>query len=88
MTPVDVAICNIWFDGAYLRLLLHVGSLRRELRLLGFEESAARWLDGEIAARYKGLGLKGKVSVLRDVDEGDLLIGAGEVLGEEDGSGE
>lgn len=58
------------------------------MRLLGFEESAARWLDGEIAACYKGLELKGKVSVLRDVDEGDLLIGAGELLGEEDGSGE
>jgi hypothetical protein len=61
MTPVEVAICKIWFDGAYLRLLVHVGSLRRELRLLGFEESTAMWLNGEISGAVQRLGVKGKV---------------------------
>ena len=61
MTPVDAATCKIWFDGAYLRLLLHVGSLRRELRLLGFEDGVASWLDREMQDRFKGMGLKGQV---------------------------
>jgi hypothetical protein len=61
MTPIDAATCKIWFDGAYLRLLLHVGSLRRELRLLGFEDGVASWLDREMQNRFKGMGLKGQV---------------------------
>jgi hypothetical protein len=64
MTPTDTAICKIWFDGTYLRLLLHVGSLRRELRLLGFEEGVASWLDKEMQNRFKGIGLKGQVRYL------------------------
>lgn len=61
MTPIDAATCKIWFDGAYLRLLLHVGSLRRELRLLGFEDGVASWLDREMQNRFKGMELKGQV---------------------------
>jgi hypothetical protein len=61
MTPLDAAICKIWFDGAYLRLLLHIGSLRRELRFMGFGEEVAQWLSKEIENRFRGLGLKGKV---------------------------
>jgi hypothetical protein len=62
MTPTEKAISKIWFDGAYLRLLVHVGSLRRELRLLGFEDSVALWLDYEICAGFQRLGDRGKVS--------------------------
>jgi hypothetical protein len=61
MTPIHAATCKIWFDGAYLRLLLHVGSLRRELRLLGFEDGVASWLDREMQNRFKGMELKGQV---------------------------
>jgi hypothetical protein len=64
ITPLDAAICKIWFDGAYLGLLLHIGSLRRELRFMGFEEEVAQWLSREIENRFQGLGLKGKVSSL------------------------
>jgi hypothetical protein len=62
MTPVDAAICKVWFDGGYLRLLLHIGSLRRELRLLGFEDSLAEWLSRELGVRLKAAEMKGKVS--------------------------
>ncbi|KAE9363728.1 hypothetical protein N431DRAFT_117528 [Stipitochalara longipes BDJ] len=60
MTPVDVAICKIWFDGGYLRLLFHIGSLRRELRLLGFEDAVAEWLSREIGMRSRAPEMKGK----------------------------
>ena len=62
MTPTEKAISKIWFDGAYLRLLVHVGSLRRELRLLGFEDGIALWLDCEICVGFQRLGDRGKVS--------------------------
>jgi hypothetical protein len=61
MTSVDVAISKIWFDGAYLRLLVHVGSLRRELRLLGFEEKTALWLNSEICGAVQRLSVRAKV---------------------------
>jgi hypothetical protein len=63
MTPTEAAISKIWFDGAHLRVLLHVESLRRELRLLGFEDEVANWLSRELLERFKELGLKGKVRV-------------------------
>jgi len=62
MTPIDAAICKIWFDGGYLRLLLHIASLRRELRLLGFEDALADWLSKEIGMRCRASQMKGKVS--------------------------
>lgn len=62
VSPIDAAICKIWFDGTYLRLLMHVGNLRRELRLIGFEEAVAQWLDQEMRQRFNGLGIKVKVS--------------------------
>jgi hypothetical protein len=43
--------------------LLHVESLRRELRLLGFEDEVANWLSRELLERFKELGVKGKVRV-------------------------
>lgn len=61
MSPTDAAISKIWFNGAHLRLLLHIGSLRRELRLLGFEDEVANWLSRELLEKFKELGLKGKV---------------------------
>jgi hypothetical protein len=63
MTPTEAAISKIWFDGSHLRVLLHVESLRRELRLLGFEAEVANWLSRELLERFKELGLKGKVRV-------------------------
>jgi hypothetical protein len=63
MTPTDAAIYKIWFDGAHLRLLLHIGSLRRELRFLGFEDEVANLLSRELHEKFKELGLKGKVRV-------------------------
>jgi hypothetical protein len=59
----SLAISKIWFDGAHLRVLLHVESLRRELRLLGFEDEVANWLSRELLERFKELGVKGKVRV-------------------------
>ena len=61
MTPTDAAICKIWFDGGHLRLLLHIASLRRELRLLGFESALAEWLSKEIGMRCRAAQSKGKV---------------------------
>jgi hypothetical protein len=61
MSPTEAALSKIWFNGAHLRLLLHIGSLRRELRLLGFEDEVASWLSRELLERFKELGLKGKV---------------------------
>lgn len=63
MSPTEAAISKIWFNGTHLRLLLHIGSLRRELRLLGFEDEVANWLSRELLERFKELGLKGKVRV-------------------------
>lgn len=63
MSPTEAALSKIWFNGAHLRLLLHIGSLRRELRLLGFEDEVASWLSRELLERFRELGLKGKVRV-------------------------
>jgi len=42
------AIARVWFNGDKLRVLSHVRTLKRELKLLGFEEGFAGWVDRKV----------------------------------------
>lgn len=87
MTPTEMALSRIWFDGPGMNILVHVGGLRRELRMLGFENGTAAWLDGQISASVRRLGAKAEVCfvlVETELEEANDW-GVGTVLGEEDG---
>jgi hypothetical protein len=65
MAPKDSdtfgAIKRVWFDGDNLRVLIRVGTLRRELKLLGFEAQLAHFLAREIEGAFRALGTEQQV---------------------------